>query len=81
MTGYRNFGPRNFRADFSPSRSHPYNFLKVSAKKKFLFRDIEFSSKLDFSDVSIAGDYFLDIQYLDKRTFFLAEAFKIFEGH
>ncbi len=43
-----------------------------------LFRDIELSSKLDFCDMSVGSDYFLELQYLEQGTFFLAETFKIF---
>jgi hypothetical protein len=46
----------------------------------FLCEDIEFSSKLDFCGMSMASDYFLEIQYLDKRAFFLAETFRTFKG-
>jgi hypothetical protein len=34
-----------------------------------LCRDIEFTIKLDFRVMSVGNEYFLKIQYLDKRTF------------
>jgi hypothetical protein len=79
--GLQEFRPKEFSRGLFTITFTPLQFSESFGQKKFLFRDIEFSSKLDFCDVSIAGDYFLDIQYLDKRTFFLAEAFRIFEGH
>jgi hypothetical protein len=42
----------------------------------FLCRDIELSSKLDFSAMSVASDWFLKIQYLEKRIFVLTETFR-----
>jgi len=44
----------------------------------FLSEDIEFSNKLDFCDMSVGSDYCLEIEYLEKGTFFLAETFRIF---
>jgi hypothetical protein len=44
----------------------------------FLCRDIEFSCKLDFCDVSVANDDSLEIQYLNKGIFISAKAFRVF---
>ena len=43
-------------------------------------QDIELSSKLDFYGISLVSDYFFEIQYLEKETFFSfsIETFKIF---
>ena len=55
-------------------------FWKFQPKRMFLSRDIEFSRKPDFCDLFVASDYFLEIQYLEKETLFLAETFRIFYG-
>ena len=53
--------------------------LKFQPKRMFLCRDIEFSSKVDFHDMSIADDYFSKIRYLDNETFFSVETLRILE--
>jgi hypothetical protein len=67
---FTKFRPEIFLID---SSNDFLNILQVSVERMFLCRDIEFPSILDFCDMPVANDYFLDIQYLDKGTFFSAK--------
>jgi hypothetical protein len=51
------------------------NILKVSSKKEFSFTEIFKSIE---GEISMASDYFLEIEYLQNETFFSGEPLKIF---
>jgi hypothetical protein len=46
----------------------------------FLSRGIDFSSKLDFSDMCAASDDFSKFNMPGKEHFFWTETFRVFEG-
>jgi hypothetical protein len=52
--------------------------LKVSAKTDFPSRDNEFPGKLDFCDLSVKCEYFLQVYYLRKKTPVFAETFNTY---